>query len=104
MKRLRLLLVYFAVLGAMSFPGSNTQAAAGDKAKVIGYYMDASDDYYKAASRYSRLWPPTRVGRSSMSWDRELRPSRFLQWKTLLPRRSMPWWSFRTRRRPLRSV
>ena len=48
MKHLRLLLVYFAFLGAISFPGSNTQAAAGDKAKVIGYYMDNSDDYYKA--------------------------------------------------------
>jgi ABC-type sugar transport system substrate-binding protein len=48
MKRLRLLLVYIAFVGAMSFLGSNTQAAAGDKAKVIGYYMDNSDDYYKA--------------------------------------------------------
>ena len=48
MKRLRLVLVYFAFLGAMSFPGGNTQAATGDKAKVIGYYMDNSDDYYKA--------------------------------------------------------
>src|ERR1700738_1962637 len=47
MKRLKLLLIGFAFLGAMSFPG-NTQAAGGGK-KVIGYYMDASDDYYKAA-------------------------------------------------------
>jgi ABC-type sugar transport system substrate-binding protein len=48
MKRLRLMLICFTFLGAMSFPGGNAQAAAGGKAKVIGYYMDASDDYYKA--------------------------------------------------------
>src|ERR1700675_4833776 len=48
MKRLRLMLICFAFLGAMSFPGGNAQAAAGGKAKVIGYYMDNSDDYYKA--------------------------------------------------------
>jgi galactofuranose transport system substrate-binding protein len=48
MKRLTLLLVCFVFLGAMSFPGGNTHAAGGGKAKVIGYYMDASDDYYKA--------------------------------------------------------
>lgn len=46
MERLPFLLVCFAALWAMSFPGSNTKAA--DKPKVIGYYMDASDDYYKA--------------------------------------------------------
>jgi len=40
MKRLGLLLACFALLGTMGF-------AAG-KAKVIGYYMDAADDYYKA--------------------------------------------------------
>ena len=48
MKRLRLILICFAFLGAMSLPGGNARAAAGGKAKVIGYYMDASDDYYKA--------------------------------------------------------
>jgi ABC-type sugar transport system substrate-binding protein len=48
MKRLKLLLAYSALLGALSFPGGNAQAAAGDKSKVIGYYMDNSDDYYKA--------------------------------------------------------
>ena len=47
MGRLALWLARFAVLGAISFPGS-IKAAAGDKGKVIGYYMDASDDYYKA--------------------------------------------------------
>ena len=47
MKRPALLLGCFAVLGAMCFPAGNTQAAAEGK-KVIGYYMDASDDYYKA--------------------------------------------------------
>src|SRR5258708_5046313 len=46
LKRLPSLLVCFAVLWAVSFPGSNSKAA--DKPKVIGYYMDASDDYYKA--------------------------------------------------------
>jgi len=45
-KRLALLLAHLAMLGAVGFAGS-TQAAEG-KAKVIGYYMDASDDYYKA--------------------------------------------------------
>jgi ribose transport system substrate-binding protein len=47
MRRLALSLARFAVLGAISFPGS-IKAAGGDKGKVIGYYMDASDDYYKA--------------------------------------------------------
>jgi len=46
MKRLALLLAGFAFLGAISFPGSNTKAAEGKK--VIGYYIDAPDDYYKA--------------------------------------------------------
>jgi ABC-type sugar transport system substrate-binding protein len=51
MKRLHLLLsAGFAVLEAMNFSGGTTaQAADASKAKVIGYYMDASDDYYKAA-------------------------------------------------------
>jgi ABC-type sugar transport system substrate-binding protein len=40
MKRLVLVLACFALLGTMGF-------AAG-KTKVIGYYMDAADDYYKA--------------------------------------------------------
>jgi ABC-type sugar transport system substrate-binding protein len=47
MKGLALLLAGFAFLGAIGFPGSNMKAAAEGK-KVIGYYMDASDDYYKA--------------------------------------------------------
>jgi ABC-type sugar transport system substrate-binding protein len=47
MKRLNLFWIGFAFLGAVSFPGGNAQAAAGGK-KVIGYYMDNSDDYYKA--------------------------------------------------------
>src|SRR5215471_2579188 len=46
MKHLALLLAGFAFLGAISFPVSNTKAAEGKK--VIGYYIDASDDYYKA--------------------------------------------------------
>ena len=48
MKHLALWLAGFAFLGAVTFPGNNAQAASGGKAKVIGYYMDASDDYYKA--------------------------------------------------------
>ena len=48
MKRLQLLLAGFAVLGAMSYTRTDAQAADSSKAKVIGYYMDASDDYYKA--------------------------------------------------------
>jgi galactofuranose transport system substrate-binding protein len=48
MKRLQLLLTGFAVLGAMSYTRTDAQAADSSKAKVIGYYMDASDDYYKA--------------------------------------------------------
>jgi len=47
MKLLALLLVGFSVPGAMTLAAGNTEAAAGNK-KVIGYYMDASDDYYKA--------------------------------------------------------
>jgi len=47
MKHLPLSSLCFAVLAAVSFLGSNSAAVAGDK-KVIGYYMDASDDYYKA--------------------------------------------------------
>jgi len=40
MKRIGLVLLCLALLATMGF-------AAG-KAKVIGYYMDAADDYYKA--------------------------------------------------------
>ncbi|MBV9299741.1 MAG: substrate-binding domain-containing protein, partial [Verrucomicrobia bacterium] len=48
MSRLKSLLICFAFLEAVSFPGGKAQAAGEGKAKVIGYYMDASDDYYKA--------------------------------------------------------
>src|SRR6201987_4047542 len=53
-RRLRLhqtqLSVGFAVLGLISCFSAGTTAKAADsgKAKVIGYYMDNSDDYYKA--------------------------------------------------------
>jgi ABC-type sugar transport system substrate-binding protein len=40
-------LVLFTALGALLLPAGKMRAAEG-KAKVIGYYMDASDDYYKA--------------------------------------------------------
>jgi ABC-type sugar transport system substrate-binding protein len=51
MKRLFLLLsAGFVALAAMNFSGGTAgRAADAGKAKVIGYYMDASDDYYKAA-------------------------------------------------------
>ncbi|MBV8639745.1 MAG: substrate-binding domain-containing protein, partial [Verrucomicrobia bacterium] len=48
MKHLAIWLAGLAFLGVVTFPGNKTQAASGGKAKVIGYYMDASDDYYKA--------------------------------------------------------
>ena len=49
MKRLRLLLTAgFALLGAMNFATTAAHAADAGKGKVIGYYMDAADDYYKA--------------------------------------------------------
>ena len=48
MKRLALVLVIFAVLGAMVYATGSKEGAAGKATKVIGYYMDASDDYYKA--------------------------------------------------------
>jgi ABC-type sugar transport system substrate-binding protein len=40
-------LVFFTALGSVLLPSAKIMAAEG-KAKVIGYYMDASDDYYKA--------------------------------------------------------
>src|ERR1700693_5949758 len=40
-------LVFFTALGSVLLPSAKILAAEG-KAKVIGYYMDASDDYYKA--------------------------------------------------------
>jgi ABC-type sugar transport system substrate-binding protein len=40
-------LVLFTALGSVLLPAGKMKAAEG-KAKVIGYYMDASDDYYKA--------------------------------------------------------
>jgi galactofuranose transport system substrate-binding protein len=50
MKRARLTLTAgFAVLGAINFAGTSANAADAGKGKVVGYYMDAADDYYKAA-------------------------------------------------------
>ena len=40
-------LAFFTVLGSVLLTSAKLLAAEG-KAKVIGYYMDASDDYYKA--------------------------------------------------------
>ncbi|MFY9988028.1 MAG: sugar ABC transporter substrate-binding protein [Chthoniobacterales bacterium] len=46
-KRLALMLTGLTVLSAVILPAGKIAAAEG-KPKVIGYYMDASDDYYKA--------------------------------------------------------
>jgi hypothetical protein len=72
----------------MSFPTGHAQAAAEGKPKVIGYYMDASDDYYKAGFQVFKA-QLTRAGRYSTSLDREPRPSRLLQSKTSSLRTSM---------------
>jgi ABC-type sugar transport system substrate-binding protein len=48
MKRLVLLVSCLALIGTMAFANGQGEGAKGGKAKVIGYYMDASDDYYKA--------------------------------------------------------
>src|SRR6202007_2142753 len=40
-------LVLFTALGSVLLPAGKMKAAEG-KAKIIGYYLDASDDYYKA--------------------------------------------------------
>lgn len=46
MKKLIVLMMVFALAGAMVFAGGAQEGAA--EKKVIGYYMDAADDYYKA--------------------------------------------------------
>jgi ABC-type sugar transport system substrate-binding protein len=48
MKRVALLLLCLFGVVAVSFAGGNKEAAGAKPTKVIGYYMDASDDYYKA--------------------------------------------------------
>ena len=48
MKRLALKLMALAALGSLAFATGGQALAAEGKAKVIGYYMDASDDFYKA--------------------------------------------------------
>ena len=48
MKRLTLKLMAVAALGSLAFAVAGQASAAEGKAKVIGYYMDASDDFYKA--------------------------------------------------------
>jgi ABC-type sugar transport system substrate-binding protein len=50
MKRLRLVWTAgLALLGATNFAATTAHGADAGKSKVIGYYMDAADDYYKAA-------------------------------------------------------
>ena len=48
MKRLTLKLMAVAALGALAFAVGGPASAAEGKTKVIGYYMDNSDDFYKA--------------------------------------------------------
>jgi len=48
MKRLALTLTALAALGSFAFAGSSQAATSKAKPKVIGYYMDNSDDFYKA--------------------------------------------------------
>jgi ABC-type sugar transport system substrate-binding protein len=47
MKRLALTLTAVAALGSLAFAAGGQALAAEGKPKVIGYYMDASDDFYK---------------------------------------------------------
>ena len=47
MKRLALTLTAIAALGSLAFAAGGQALAAASKSKVIGYYMDASDDFYK---------------------------------------------------------
>jgi len=48
MKRFALKLMALAALGSLAFATGGQTLAAQGKSKVIGYYMDASDDFYKA--------------------------------------------------------
>lgn len=48
MKRAVLFFVASLALGSFVFANGASEAKSGGKAKVIGYYMDASDDFYKA--------------------------------------------------------
>jgi ABC-type sugar transport system substrate-binding protein len=48
MKRLVLIASCLALIAGMAFANGQGESAKGGKAKVIGYYMDAADDYYKA--------------------------------------------------------
>ncbi|MDR3376625.1 MAG: sugar ABC transporter substrate-binding protein [Ancalomicrobiaceae bacterium] len=48
MKRLTFIAMTLTALGALAFAGGAPALAAQGKQKVIGYYMDNSDDFYKA--------------------------------------------------------
>src|SRR5271166_6697918 len=48
MKRFALKLAALAAFGSLAFATGSQALAAAGKPKVIGYYMDASDDFYKA--------------------------------------------------------
>ena len=47
-RRSALKLMALTALGSMAFPAGRQAFAAQGKSKVIGYYMDAADDFYKA--------------------------------------------------------
>jgi len=47
MKRLPLLLVCFAIVGTLSFANGSKEATSAKGGKVIGYYKDAADVFYK---------------------------------------------------------
>ena len=47
-RRSALKLMALTALGSMAFPAGRQALAAQGKSKVIGYYMDAADDFYKA--------------------------------------------------------
>lgn len=48
MKRISLLLMCLVAIAASSFASGGKEASGAKPTKVIGYYMDAADDYYKA--------------------------------------------------------
>ena len=48
MKKVGLLLLASMALGTMAFAADKQVANSGKEKKVIGYYMDAADDFYKA--------------------------------------------------------
>ncbi|MGE0075579.1 MAG: sugar ABC transporter substrate-binding protein [Sphaerochaetaceae bacterium] len=48
MKRFSIVVLVLVLLGALVFAGGSKESTGGKEQKVIGYYMDAADDFYKA--------------------------------------------------------